>query len=175
MKYKPLILAMLVTLIGMPRLTLAAWPLTLHDDGGPYQAMAVDSRGRVVVAAVVTPSSIELTASTDGGERLGWGSVSLPQDMLQQPRRQVWIKLYRSTLDVVVVGGDGALSEGRRYQIPYRLRRGSISFGTPTESSFAVPTGARDLAVWQGSGVAYVVWRTQDDEGIASVQMARLP
>ncbi len=166
---------MLVTLIGMPRLTLAAWPLTLHDDGGPYQAMAVDSRGKVVAAAVVTPASIELTASSDGGERLGWGSVPLAQEIWQQPRRLVWIKLYRSSLDLVVVAGDGALSEGRRYQIPYRLRRGSVSFGTPTESSFAVPTGARDLAVRQGAGVAYVAWRTQDDEGIASVQMARLP
>ncbi len=166
---------LLITLIGLPHPALASWPLTLHDDGGPYQAMAVDSRGKVAVAAVVTPAAIELTASSAQGNRLGWGTVPLPQEMWQQPRRLVWIKLYRSRLDVVVVAGDGDLSWGRRYEVPVTSRRGSVSFGTPTEGSFAVPSGARGLAVWQGAGATYIVWRTQNDEGIASVRMARLP
>lgn len=175
MKYKPFVLAMLITLIGMPRLTLAAWPLTLHDDGGPYRAIAVDSRGSLVVAAIATPTAVELTAADEGGTRIGSATVELPPELWQQPRRLLWVKLYRTHVDVTVVLGDDVLTEGRRFRVPTRRRRGSVTFGAPAESQLAVPDGARNLALWQGGGVAIAVWVTQDGDNIATVQMARLP
>jgi hypothetical protein len=174
MKRLVVIFPLLLILTGLP-VPVLAWPLTLHDDGGPYQAMAVDSRGSLVVAAIVTPTTIELTAASAAGQRLGWSTINLPTELWQQPRRQVWLKLYRSYLDIVLVAGDDVLNEGRRYRVPMQQRLTSTTFSRPVVSVFAVPEGTRDLALWQGAGAAYAVWRTQDEDGIAAIHMTRLP
>jgi len=174
MKRLVTIFPILLILTGLP-VPVLAWPLTLHDDGGPYQAMAVDSRGSLVVAAIVTPTTIELTAANDAGQRLGWSTINLPSELWQQPRRQIWLKLYRNYLDIVIVVGDEVLTEGRRYRVPIQQRLISATFGRPVVNVFAVPEGARDMALWQGAGLAYSVWRMQDEDGISTVRMTILP
>lgn len=175
MKYQTLTLALLVTLIGLPRPTLAAWPLTLHDDGGPYRALAVASRGGTTVAAVATPTTVELTATNGAGDRIGWTTLSLPTEVWQAPRRLLWISVKREYVDVVAVAGDEVLSWGSRYRVPLRQRRGLVTFGQATSVPLQVPAAALDMAVASVGRRQVVVWRTQSDDGIATVRIARLP
>lgn len=167
---------LVLSIISLPKFVRADWPLTLHDDGGPYKALALDTASGITVAAVVTPSTTELTAAAADGTRIGWSTIELPPDFYPLSRRLVWVQLKRSVAYVTVVGGDSSqLTHGLRYRVPLERRRGQVTFGQVAGSSLAMPPGARDVAVIVDGNVATVAWTTQDVDGIATVRLTRLP
>lgn len=167
---------LMLSLICLPKLVRANWPLTLHDDGGPYRALALDTADGITVAAVVTPSTIELTAAAADGTRIGWSTIELPDALQPLPRRSAWVQLKRGAAYVTVVGGGSSyLTHGLRYRVPLQQRRGRVTFGQASGSSLAMPLGARDVAASIDGNVATVAWLTQDDEGIAAVHLTRIP
>jgi hypothetical protein len=169
---------LLFILTGLP-IPVLAWPLTLHDDGGPYQALAVASAPSLIVSGVVTPSTIELTVVSPSGQRLGWHTIELPEEAWNFPRRALNLQLRLLSPDqyqliaLFLVGAPGAINAGYRYIIPLTQSGDSVIFSSQySPLSLAIPIGASDAAItWLGNR-GYLVWLTQDEDGIATVRLS---
>ena len=168
---------LLFILTGIPLLPVLAWPMTLHDDG-QYQALAVASAPSIVVSSVVTPSTIELTAVSPSGQRLGWHTIELPEEVWDLLQRTINLQLRQLSPDqyqlivLLLVGEQGTVSAGYRYIIPLTQSGDEIIFSNQQSSwSLAIPSGASDAAItWLGNR-GYLVWLTRDEDGIATVRL----
>jgi hypothetical protein len=169
------IVLLFVALTGLPCPTLA-WPMVLHDDG-QYQALAVTSAGKIVVSAVATPATVELTVVSPRGQRLGWFTLQIPEAAWNLPNHKLSIQLeqvgsarYRLTV-ILLAGEAGSIEAGYRHSLVLTRTSGGIQFVASEPVPILVPQGATDAAVWWAGQRSYLVWQTQDEDNIATVRL----